>query len=110
MLRQEYGRPALQHGFDGNPFMKGSPLGKFIDSNPREARKAGDAFGLDLREFISTFGSEAPIRLNTRDLLIPEPGPGFRSNPGYNPASLPLLIHKEILNPGFMGADGFGVS
>jgi len=110
MLRQEYGSPELQHGFDGNPFIKGSPLEKFAGSGSKNARKAGDVFGLDLREFIPAFDFKDPVRLNPRNLVIPEPGPGFRANPKYNPTLLPLLIDKEILNPGFMGAAGFGVS
>lgn len=65
------------------------------------SRMAGAALGL---------GASDVIKLDTRSLTIPEPGERFKSRPGYSPAELPIVIDKEILNPGLIGAEGFGVS
>jgi hypothetical protein len=64
-------------------------------------RMAGAALGL---------GASDVIKLDPRSLTIPEPSEKFKSRPGYSPAELPIVIDKEILNPGLIKAEGFGVS
>lgn len=76
---------------------------EFLPSFGRGAglpRMAGAALGL---------GAPDVIKLDTRSLTIPEPSERFKARPGYRPSELPIIIDKEILNPGSIGAEGFGV-
>lgn len=72
---------------------------------------AGDVFSPQMpTDFLNNFGEPTPVQLDMRDLVIPEPGPGLKRNPNYDPTHLPGIIQREILRPGAFGAGGFGVS
>ena len=118
MLNEYYGRPELQHGFTGGLRKAGEAIEFGLGGPPpapRDMKTSSDApeAASDVKSFLESFKGARegkPLKLKLQDLVIPEPSTKFKSSPGYNPTLLPLIIQKEIMNPGFMGAGGFGVS
>ena len=95
----------------GDPFGAIPDFGQGKRPLAGRARMAGDVFSPQMPlDLLNRFGESAPVKLDTRDLVIPPPGPGLKRNPNYNPTHLPGIIDREILRPGAFGAGGFGVS
>ena len=111
MLNEYYGKPELQHGFTDGLKKAGEALKPGVSGPaPYTPSKSASPVKFFLDDFIDAH-ERKPFKLRLQDVEIPETFTNkLKSNPRYNPALLDILIQKEILNPSFMGAEGFGIS
>lgn len=86
-----YGAPEVR---GANPYK----LGMGIDQADMYERFGPEPDPMLFQNFLN---NQDVIRLNTRQLQIPPPSPGFKRDPRYNPTMLPGIIDSMVLRGGF---------
>jgi hypothetical protein len=91
--------PAMNYGVAELPRINPPTLGMGIDAVDFHQRFGPEPNPAIFENFLN---KQNTIRLNTKDLKIPEPSSTWKQEPGYTPTQIPGEINKAILQ-GYLG-------